>query len=68
MAMILVAILNERTLDQWYDWIADRVEQKVGYHTPKDTLKSSVRAVSSQPGNALRHSGTAIEVDLVLAG
>jgi len=34
--MILVAILNHRSLDQWYDWIADRVEQKTGYDTPEE--------------------------------
>lgn len=36
MTMIVVALLNGRTLDQWYDWVADRVEQKVGYETPED--------------------------------
>jgi len=34
--MILVAILNGRTLDQWHDWIANRVEQEVGYATPDE--------------------------------
>lgn len=36
MTMIVVALLNGRTLDQWYDWVTDRVEQKVGYETPED--------------------------------
>ena len=36
MTMVVVAFLNGKTLDQWYDCIADRVEQKVGYATPKE--------------------------------
>lgn len=36
MTMIIVAFLNGRTLDQWYDWVTDRVEQKVGYETPEE--------------------------------
>jgi protein phosphatase 2C family protein 2/3 len=36
MTMILIAILNGRTLDQWYDWVADRVESKYGYETPEE--------------------------------
>ena len=36
MTMIVVALLNGKTLDQWYDWVAGRVEQKVGYATPKE--------------------------------
>ncbi|CAG7852167.1 Protein phosphatase 2C homolog 2 Short=PP2C-2 [Serendipita indica DSM 11827] len=33
MTMIVVAILNGRTIDQWYDWIAERVEKNYGYAT-----------------------------------
>jgi hypothetical protein len=36
MTMIVVAFLNGRTLDQWYDWVTDRVEQKTGYDTPEE--------------------------------
>ncbi|KAG9052319.1 Protein phosphatase 2C 2 [Serendipita sp. 407] len=36
MTMVVVAILNGRTLDQWYDWMVDRVERKHGYATPED--------------------------------
>ncbi|KAF8327022.1 uncharacterized protein EI90DRAFT_1857937 [Cantharellus anzutake] len=35
MTILIVALLHGRTLDQWYDWIIDRVEKKVGYDTPR---------------------------------
>lgn len=35
MTVLVVAILNGRTLDEWYDWVADRVEKKVGHDTPQ---------------------------------
>lgn len=34
MTILIVAILNGRTKEQWYDWIEDRVRQKYGYETP----------------------------------
>ncbi len=56
--MILVAILNDRTLDQWYDWIADRVEQKLGYETPKEypQIFAERRIVAAQQRAAFRGS------------
>ena len=35
MTFAIVAILNGRTKEQWYDWIAERVEKKYGYETPE---------------------------------
>lgn len=35
MTVLIVAILNGRTLDDWYDWMAERVEKQVGYNTPR---------------------------------
>ncbi|KAG8936301.1 Protein phosphatase 2C 2 [Tulasnella sp. 419] len=35
MTVIVVALLNGRTEEEWYDWIADRVEKQHGYETPK---------------------------------
>ena len=56
--MILVAILNDRTLDQWYDWMADRVEQKIGYQTPKEypQIFAESRIVAAQRRAAFRGS------------
>ena len=35
MTVLIIAILNGRTTDEWYDWVADRVEKKIGYNTPR---------------------------------
>ncbi|TDL22208.1 PP2C-domain-containing protein [Rickenella mellea] len=34
MTVLIVAILNGRTKEEWYDWVAERVEKKVGRETP----------------------------------
>ena len=56
--MIVVALLNGKTLDQWYDWIADRVEQKVGYATPKEypQIFSEARILHAQRRAEFRNS------------
>jgi hypothetical protein len=59
MTMVLVAILNGRTLDQWYDWIADRVGQKIGYATPNECpqIFAESRILAAQQRAAYRGSG-----------
>lgn len=56
--MILVAFLNGRTLDQWYDWMADRVEQKLGYATPDEypQIFAESRILAAQQRAAFRGS------------
>lgn len=34
MTVLIIAILNGRTKEEWYSWIKDRVEKKSGYDTP----------------------------------
>jgi len=34
MTVVIVAILGGRTKEEWYSWIAGRVKQNYGYHTP----------------------------------
>ncbi|KIJ62566.1 hypothetical protein HYDPIDRAFT_135638 [Hydnomerulius pinastri MD-312] len=34
MTVLIVALLNGRTKQQWYDWITDRVKNGYGYSTP----------------------------------
>ena len=60
MTMILVAILNGRTLDQWYDWIANRVGQKVGYATPTESpqIFAESRILAAQQRAAFRGSNS----------
>ncbi len=36
MTVVVVALLRGKTKEQWYDWVADRVEKNVGYETPKE--------------------------------
>jgi len=36
MTAMVVAFLNGRTKEEWYSWIADRVERQHGYPTPTD--------------------------------
>lgn len=35
MTVLVVALLGGRTLDEWYTWVGERVENKVGYDTPR---------------------------------
>ncbi|KAG9097557.1 Protein phosphatase 2C 2 [Ceratobasidium sp. UAMH 11750] len=36
MTMVVVALLHGRTKEEWYDWVADRVQRKWGYDTPEE--------------------------------
>ncbi|EJF63408.1 PP2C-domain-containing protein [Dichomitus squalens] len=35
MTIMIVAILNGKTQDEWYNWVTDRVKNKYGYQTPE---------------------------------
>lgn len=35
MTVLIVALLNGRTKEEWYSWVTDRVKQNYGYETPK---------------------------------
>jgi protein phosphatase 2C family protein 2/3 len=35
MTVVIVAILNGRTKEEWFTWVTDRVRQNYGYRTPK---------------------------------
>jgi protein phosphatase 2C family protein 2/3 len=34
MTVLIVAILHEKTKQEWYDWVTDRVKNRYGYATP----------------------------------
>jgi protein phosphatase 2C family protein 2/3 len=34
MTVLIIAILNGRSIDEWRVWVTDRVKQKYGYETP----------------------------------
>jgi hypothetical protein len=60
MTMVLVAILNGKSLDQWYDWITDRVERKYGYETPVELPQvfSESRILAAQNRAQFRNSSS----------
>ncbi|WFD22689.1 protein-serine/threonine phosphatase [Malassezia equina] len=35
MTLLIVALLGDRTKAEWYEWVKERVESKVGYDTPE---------------------------------
>lgn len=59
MTMIVVALLHGRSLDQWYDWVTDRVQRKCGYATPEDLPQvfSESRILAAQQRAQYRNSG-----------
>ena len=36
MTLLIVAMLGDRTKQEWYQWVKQRVENKVGYDTPEN--------------------------------
>jgi len=48
MTVLIVAILNGRTKEEWYSWIHDRVEKNYGYATPSEPPEIP-RAWKKQP-------------------
>ncbi|GAA6034720.1 hypothetical protein JCM8097_001137 [Rhodosporidiobolus ruineniae] len=39
MTLMVVALLGDRTLEQWQDWVKDRVEKGEKYDTPKEFVE-----------------------------
>ncbi|GAA5850421.1 hypothetical protein JCM9279_001410 [Rhodotorula babjevae] len=39
MTMMVVALLGDRTKDEWYQWVKQRVEQGEPYQTPKELVE-----------------------------
>lgn len=35
MTIMIVALLNGKSQDEWYAWVTDRVQNKIGYQTPE---------------------------------
>ncbi|QRV92274.1 protein phosphatase 2C [Ceratobasidium sp. AG-Ba] len=59
MTMMVVALLNGRTKEEWYDWVADRVQRKYGYDTPEELpqLYSEARITAAKNRAAGRAAG-----------
>lgn len=52
MTMMIVGILHGKTKEEWYDWVADRVEKETGYPTPKDDDVEIFTARDHSGGNS----------------
>jgi len=62
MTLMVVALLNGRTLDEWYEWVAERVQKQVGYNTPTwddlpNPFKQRGNATGTILGNVAGSSG-----------
>ncbi|KAF8517426.1 PP2C-domain-containing protein [Hysterangium stoloniferum] len=53
MTVLVVALLNGRTKEEWYAWVKDRVAQQYGYSTPVDLpqIYARIRIEAAQARN-----------------
>ncbi|GAA6063353.1 hypothetical protein JCM10212_004399 [Sporobolomyces blumeae] len=58
MTMMVVALLGDRTQDEWYEWIKHRVEHGEGYPTPKEFVEPFAQG-GNGPRGALMAGGSA---------
>lgn len=57
MTMMVVAILGDRTQDEWYQWIKQRVETSEPYNTPKEFIEPFAQG-GNGPRGALMAGGS----------
>ncbi|ORX34096.1 phosphatase 2C-domain-containing protein [Kockovaella imperatae] len=65
MTVVIVALLNGRSVSEWRDWVKERVEKKVGYDTPESipdvfaqvAQQSSLSGISGFGGGGFRVTG-----------
>ncbi|WVQ85699.1 hypothetical protein IAT38_007865 [Cryptococcus sp. DSM 104549] len=58
MTVVIVALLNGRTPEEWQAWVKERVEKKIGYDTPESVPDVFPESQSpSQGGGGLAGSG-----------
>ncbi|OCF43257.1 PP2Cc protein phosphatase [Kwoniella heveanensis CBS 569] len=57
MTVVIVALLNGRTPEEWQEWVKDRVEKKYGYDTPESVPDIFGQNQASAGGNALSSAG-----------
>lgn len=50
MTVVVVALLNGRGLEEWYDWVAERVNSEHGYKTPKSIPNPFAKAAGGPAG------------------
>ncbi|GAA5981323.1 hypothetical protein JCM5350_004364 [Sporobolomyces pararoseus] len=57
MTMMVVAILGDRTQEEWYEWIKQRVEKSEPYNTPKEFVEPFAQG-GNGPRGALMAGGS----------
>ncbi|KAM0753554.1 PP2C-domain-containing protein [Meredithblackwellia eburnea MCA 4105] len=57
MTAMVVAILGDRTKEEWYNWVAERCENGVGYATPKEPVDPFAQGPRGAMGGAARAGG-----------
>ncbi|WFD19090.1 protein-serine/threonine phosphatase [Malassezia caprae] len=65
MTLLIVALLGNRTKAEWYEWIKQRVENKVGYDTPENV--PSVFRTHAQPTQNASLFGGASQRNMTLS-
>jgi len=59
MTVLVIALLNGRTKEEWYAWVKDRVAQQYGYITPADLpqiyTRTRIEAAQAQNNNTLNN-------------
>lgn len=69
MTVLIVAILRGRTLEEWYDNMAQKLENGVGYATPSiDALPTPFRNANSPQGVGAGGGGAGNSLGQVLSG
>ncbi|GAA5906085.1 PP2C family serine/threonine-protein phosphatase [Sporobolomyces salmoneus] len=57
MTMMVVAILGDRTLEEWYEWVKERVEKSEPYNTPREFVEPFAQG-GNGPRGALMAGGS----------
>ncbi|WFD06552.1 protein-serine/threonine phosphatase [Malassezia vespertilionis] len=66
MTLMIVAILAGRTKEEWYQWVKERVENKVGYDTP-ESIAPIFRTQLAQHGNGAHFGGATGQGNVALS-
>lgn len=74
MTVLIIALLKGRTLEQWYEWMASKLENGVGYKTPSleelpvPFKEAKANEASSQHGGGSTGGGSGGGLGSVLSG
>lgn len=70
MTLCIIGIFGDRTKEEWYAWIKDRVEKNIGWNTPEDvppifrTQRAQAQGAQSlfgSNGSSMRNSALSLD-------